>query len=135
MSQQNLINKFDNRYVHKIYISITILILIPLFTACVPKFIIKEPTVIGKIVDADTNKTIANAKIFSGNNVAYSNDKGEFYLEATKELGIGTITGGIYFINREYTIEKDGYETVISFCEALTIEFCEMEISLEKNKI
>ena len=89
-----------------------------IFNSCVPKVIVEYPEVSGKVMDAITNEPIPEAFI---NETVNTDKKGKFLLPMEKKLGIGTVMGGNYWIQRGYSISKKGYYDNYAFCRSLSL--------------
>ena len=116
------------------YKHLIVIIFLLLFSGCIPKVHTTIPTVEGKIIDAKTNLPIENADIESSDLKIKSDQNGQFTLTGKKELGIGTLMGGLWRIQHIFRISKKGYHSLSCQCDILnTKEGCfNIKVPLKK---
>ena len=94
-----------------------ILILLFVFSGCVPKIHTVIPKIEGKVIDIVTKKPIENVTIGS----IKTNKDGKFSLDGKKELGIGTPMGGVWKLPTVMVpVSKKGYRNVYCQCSGLS---------------
>ena len=88
-------------------------------TACVPKTHIISPAIEGKVIDAQTKYPISGVRVGS----TLTDKDGKFYIEANKELGVGTTMGGVWRLPAMVVkVEKAGYKPDYYICDALNTQ-------------
>ena len=88
-----------------------------ILVGCIPKVRTVQPEITGTIIDAETNKPIAEVLI-SGH--TKSQKTGIFKIKAITELVIAIPVGGIYPIERRFAIGKKGYLPRVCIFSTLT---------------
>lgn len=99
------------------YLLIANIFLPLLLTGCFPKPLVTAPGVQGTVIDARTGQPLLSAMIES----IEVNARGEFTLPALQEWGMSfPFVGGIYPIERAFTVSAPGYWTRYCSCTTIT---------------
>ena len=95
---------------------LTVLLVGLFFTGCIPKIKAKFPLVSGQVVDVLTKKPISGVVISS---TIKTSEEGKFLIPKESELGIATTMGGIYRIEKTFSLSKEGYIPLVCTCSVL----------------
>ncbi len=86
------------------------------FAGCIPKIKATSPLVSGQVIDNITKKPISGVVV---NSVIKTDKEGRFFIDKESELGVATTMGGIYTIEKTFSLTKKGYVSLVCTCSTL----------------
>ena len=87
-----------------------------MFTGCIPKIKATSPLVSAQVVDIFTKKPISGVLV---NGIIKTDKEGKFLIDKESELGVSTTMGGIYAIEKTFSLSKKGYTSLVCTCSTL----------------
>ena len=107
---------------------IVILIVLIVFTGCIPKMHTVVPKIEGKVIDSITKQPIKDVKVDS----VKTNKDGVFSLDGKKELGVGTVMGGVWRVTpRMVVVSQKNYHKMYCTCKILSTQDGCLDVVIE----